>query len=302
MGAGLLALLVVRIGPADMLRAWRVAPKGPLALAAAVFAAMISLRAVKWYVFLRGAARPASYLACLRAYSLNAFFANLTPARTGEMLAPVWLAKHDVPVATGFAVLIVDRVIDMLVVLAFFSLAAWNLARLAPAESEVYRTAGAFAGSFVGVGLAVLIVALWRLDVTMALVGRLPGRWPARLHKGLAAFRDALIPFGNRNTLAANSLLTVAGWLLDMTASFILVRTFLPGLGFLESATASMFACLASILSFVPGGIGIGAAGYTVILALLGYDVTLVGSAAVLWTVIAHGVRATMAGVMSRVA
>ncbi len=296
-GGALLALLVLKIGPRQMLDAWRHASKLPVLAASLLFAATIALRAVKWRLFLSNTNYPVGYRACLQAYCLNTFFANLTPARSGEMLAPVWLARHGVPTSTGVAVLIVDRTLDLLAVLTLFFLAAWNLSRLTPDDSAAYRTAGVVVSLLVGVALVLFVLALLRLSVAIDLAGRLPGRLGARLTAALTAFRDALVPFGHRRTLFANLGLTFAGWLMDMLSSFILVRAFLPGLTFLESATAAMFACLAAIFSFIPGGIGIGAASYTAILALLGYDPYLAGSAAVLWTIVAHAVRAGLAGV-----
>jgi uncharacterized protein (TIRG00374 family) len=299
-GVALLVLLIFKIGPQRMLTAWAAAPKGPVMLAAALFTATMLLRVVKWQVLLRGTTTPTGYANCAQAYFLNAFLANLTPARSGEMLAPVWLARHRVPLATGAAVLIVDRTIDLLAVLALFFLAAWNLSRLAPSGAAEYRVAGVVVAALVGLALVAFIFALARLQFAARLAAKLPGRLGERLSSALTSLRTALIPFRNRNVLVAVGGITLAGWLLDMLATFTLVRAFLPQLTYLESATASMFACLAAILSFIPGGIGIGAAGYTGVLAVLGFDATLAGSAAVLWTIIAHAVRAALAAGFSR--
>lgn len=299
-GIALLGLLIAKIGPGKMLAAWRAAPPLPVVAGCLLYAVTVMLRAAKWRLFLRGTPHPVGYRACAQAYTTNAFFANLTPARTGEMLGPVWLSRHGVPLATGAAVVVVDRMIDLLIVLGLFFLAAWNLSRLAPDDSLAFRTAGVAVSVVVGVALVLFTLVLLRLDVAIGLLGRIRWRLAERVAGLLASFRRALTPFRNRRVLAGAGAITLLGWLLDMVSSYVIIRSFVPDLPFLHSATASMFACLAAIVSFIPGGIGIGAASYTAILVLLGYDASLVGSGAVLWTVLSHVVRGGLAGVNYR--
>jgi uncharacterized membrane protein YbhN (UPF0104 family) len=65
------------------------------------------------------------------------------------------------------------------------------------------------------------------------------------------------------------------------------------------SATASLFATAAALASFVPGGIGVGAVGFTAVIALLGYDATAAGAGAVLMTLLTQLVRAAAAGLLA---
>ena len=299
-GFSLLILLIAKIGPGKMLNAWRQADKLFLAAGACLFLAAIFVRGLKWRVFLGVTPHPLDYGPSLRGYVLNAFFANLTPARTGEVFAPVWLGRHGVPTATGYAVVVVDRMLDVLVVLTLFAGAVWLLGIKAPGDSTAYRTAGIIVGGLVLAGLAVLVFALVRLDLAIGFLQRFEGRVAAKVCQALESFREALKPLNNHGVLAANFGLTAASWLMDLTTSFLVVRSVLPGLNWFDSATASMFATAATLASAIPGGIGVGALGYTAVLALLGYDPTHAGAGAVLMTVMTHLLRAALAGLLSR--
>jgi uncharacterized protein (TIRG00374 family) len=282
-----------------MWQAWRTADKTWFLPAVGLFAGGLFLRAWKWRVFLNAANHRLPYLACLRAYVLNAFLGNLTPARAGEALAPIWLSRHGVPPAASLAVVVVDRVLDLLAVLSLFAFAVWHVGRTAVVDSTAIRAAGQWAGLLVGLLLVVVIIALLRLDVVLAVLARIPGRLAARLRQTLASFQQAVTMLQRRRVLATNFALTLACWLTDLTTGFLVVRGFVPTLRYLDSGAGAVFATVAAILSFIPGGLGIGAAGYAAVMALFGYDLVAAGSGAVLMTLLTHAVRATMAAVLS---
>jgi len=298
-GLALLVLLIAHIGPQTMLAAWRRADKSLLAAAVALFCFGLLARAVKWRLFLRVATHEVSYLDALRAYVLNAFFANVTPGRSGELFAPVWLARHGVPAATGYAVVIVDHMLDAVIVLALFAAAVLNLNRIAPADSGALRAAGLIALVMVAAALVLVLFALLRLDLAIGFLSRFTGRLASRVRGALVLFREALVPFRHRGVLAVNFCISLLAWLTDLTTSYLVVRSVLPGLRWTDSATGSMFAVAAALASFVPGGLGVGAVGFTAVMALLGYDAAAAGSGAVLMTLLTQIVRASAAGLLA---
>jgi len=298
-GLILLALLIAKIGPTRMLDAWRQSDKALLLAGFCLFTFALFIRGLKWRLFLAVTPYPVAFINAVRAYVLNAFFANLTPARTGEVFAPVWLGRHGVPTAAGYALVVVDRMLDVVAVLTLFVLAVWRLGSIAPLESTTYRTGGWILSMLVTCGLVVLIIALLRLDRAIAWLAKFQGRIGTKIRHALDAFREALIPYQHRGVVTTNLGLTFATWLMDLTTSFLVVRSVLPGLTWLDSAVASMFATAAALASMIPGGIGIGAMGYTAVLALLGYDPTLAGAGAVLMTVMTHLIRAVLSGLFS---
>jgi len=295
-GFTLLGLLIYRIGPADMLAAWRQAHKANIAIAATVFIFSLLMRGIKWRLFLAATPTPLSYLQATRAYVYNSFFANLTPGRSGEVFVPVWLGRHGVSTATSYAIVVIDRMLDVLVVLSLFALSVINLGRLAPAESAVYRTAGLTAGLLASAGLIVLLVALIRLDLAIAFLTRFHGRLATRLRGALTSFRDAVARFGRCGLLAANLGITLTTWLLDVTCNYLVVGSIIPELTWTASVTASLFAIAAALASFIPGGIGAGALGYTAVLAIIGYDPVLAGAGAVLNTLLVQVTRTSVVG------
>jgi len=299
LGFTLLGLLIYKIGPADMLAAWRQAHKANIAIAAAVFIFALVVRGIKWQLFLAVTPTPVSYIKATRAYVYNSFFANLTPGRSGEVFAPIWLSRHGVSTATSYAIVVIDRMLDMLVVLCLFALSVANLGRLAPTESAMYRTAGLTAGLLVLAGLTVLLFMLIRLDLAIAFLARFHGRLATRLRDALATFRDAVAQFGRRSLLAINLGITLITWLLDVTCNYLVVGSLMPELTWTDSVTASMFAIAAALASFIPGGIGAGALGYTAVLTLIGYDPVLAGAGAVLNTMMVQATRASVVGVFA---
>lgn len=310
-GCGLLLLLILKIGPRDMLDAWRAANKPLLIVGFGTFTLGLLLRGAKWKFFLSATPHPVAYRPCLRAYVINAFLANLTPARSGELLAPIWLARRGVPTAAGYAVVVIDHMLDAVAVLSLFFLAVWNFNRIAPETLETYhffgltadlRSLGAAFGICVGIGLVVVILALLRLDLAIGRLRRLPGRAAQKIAAALQSFREALGILGNRRVLAINFLLTYACWALDLCTSYLVVRSFIPTLAFTDSATASMFAGVIALASFIPGGIGVGAAGYTVVIAIIGYADSLDAAAAgaVMMTILTHSTRAALSGLLAR--
>ncbi len=296
LGFALLGLLIYKIGPANMLAAWRQAHKANIAIAAVVFMLALVVRGFKWQLFLAVTPTPVSYSKATRAYVFNSFFANLTPGRSGEVFAPIWLSRYGVSTATSYAVVVIDRMLDLLIVLSLFAFSVVNLGRLAPTESAMYRTAGLTAGLLVLAGLIALIFMLIRLDLAIAFLTRFHGRLVTRLRDALASFRDAVAQFGRRGLLAINLGITLATWLLDVTCNYLVVGSLIPELTWTDSVTASMFAIAAALASFIPGGIGAGALGYTAVLSLIGYDPVLAGAGAVLNTVMVQTTRSSVVG------
>lgn len=311
LGFGLLLLLILKIGPRDMLDAWRAANKPLLAAGFVTFALGLLLRGLKWKWFLGATPYPVAYRPCLRAYVLNAFLANLTPARSGELLAPLWLARRGVPTSAGYAVVVIDHTLDAVAVLSLFFLAVWNFNRIAPATLDTYhffgltadlRSLGVAFGILVGLILVIAIFALLRLDLAVDRLRRLPGQAAQKIAAALQSFRESLGVLGNRRVLILNLILTYGCWILDLCTSFIVVRSFIPSLSFTDSATASMFAGVIALASFIPGGIGVGAAGYTVVITIIGYHdfVDAAAAGAVIMTVLTHSTRAVMSGLLVR--
>lgn len=298
-GLLLLAALIVKIGPTRMLAAWARADHLRVLAAVLVFTCAVFIRGFKWRVFLGVTPHPLRYIDALRAYVLNAFLANLTPGRAGELFAPVWLGRHGVPTATGYAVVVVDRTLDVIIVLLLFAAAVWNLGQQAPLAAANYQTAGMLFTVLLLAALAVLLFSLWRLDLAVSFLARFRNRLAVRLRTALESFRQALTHFRHRRVLAANFGLTLLTWIMDITTGYLLVGAFIPHLTWIDSGTAAMFATAAALVSFIPGGIGVGAVGYTAVIALLGYDADLAGAGAILMTCVVHLIRASLAGLLA---
>jgi len=299
-GLILLVILIARIGPEKMWATWIRADKSLIVGAALLFCLSMMARGIRWSLLLSATPTPLKYGRAFKACALNAFFSNLTPARAGDVLAPLWLGPHGVSPAVGYGVVVVDRLFDIVAVLALFCAAVWNFWRIAPAGFAGYRAIFLFTGLILIAGVLAVVFVLLRLELIIGRLERRPGRILGRVAGALRTFSQALASFRRGRILIAAQGVALSCWLMDLTTFYLIGRSMVPDLSWSTSSTAGIFATVASIPTFIPGGLGVGAAAYTVVMTAIGYDTELIGSAAVLMTLLTHGVRAVLAGLLTR--
>jgi len=136
---------------------------------------------------------------------------NIYPARIGEVLRAVILKeKEDVPVSASLATIIVERVFDGVVMLAFVFLNLPELARLTSSSGfigDIRTLAIAGAGVFLGVLLSFVIAAMYPFRVEQ-LVRRIVERLIPQVYTPpdlKAAFRRRLL--GRKKPLSADPAL-----------------------------------------------------------------------------------------------
>jgi len=136
---------------------------------------------------------------------------NIYPARIGEVLRAVILKeKEDVPVSASLATIIVERVFDGVVMLAFVFLNLPELARLTSSSGfigDIRTLAIAGAGVFLGVLLSFVIAAMYPFRVEQ-LVRRIVERLIPQVYTPpdlKAAFRRRLL--GRKKSLSADPAL-----------------------------------------------------------------------------------------------
>lgn len=134
----------------------------PLAGLIIVIVAAYLLRAWRWGDFL-GPMGSVRYLDLFSA-TMVGFASGLVIPRAGELLRP-WLIsrRYPIPTSAGFATIILERLVDLIMVLIFFSLYLFALPRpAAQAEgqlTELLKLGGAVAGAG-ALGVLVFLLAL----------------------------------------------------------------------------------------------------------------------------------------------
>jgi glycosyltransferase 2 family protein len=228
----------------DSLRAYAyVTALGALGLAALNYL----LRFVKWELYLRrlGVRIP---LSDSFGIFLSGFSLTVTPGKVGEVLKSYLLREaHGVPMARTAPIVVAERLTDLI---ALASLGLIGVGALAGGERVAWAALGL-------VGVAVACVASEKLaHAVIDLVGAVPGvgRLAPKLREFYAATRVLLAPA----PLVVTTLLSVAAWLCECVAFWLVLRGF-------DGASASLKLCtfiyatmtVAGALSFLPGGLGV---------------------------------------------
>jgi len=156
---------------------------------AVIFLVQQALRALRQMVILRAGFPDHSYRRSLSVLCIGFFFVNTLPARLGEVVRPMLLAdRDDIPLGAGFAMVVVERAVDLIAMGIMVSVLAWlvpapdALTQLAPGVDLV-----AFGRTVVGVAVPSVVVGL----VTLLFLGERAADGVERLTEFLSQGRLA---------------------------------------------------------------------------------------------------------------
>lgn len=271
-------------------------------------------RAARWEVMLRplregilntaGLAVPSQKATSLPAdlwsiFSATAigFTAVVLFGRAGEPVRPYLIAKkHGVPFSSQIAAWLVERILDLLMVLLIFGIALTQVSHGAlqpgPRMRLVLQASGYTAGFAGAISLA-LLVALrqFRGRVQQRLTAALsflPERFASRIGEFLAAFQEGMQ--STRSAWFAFLLLfyTVVQWVVIAGAFWCVLRAFpeTRGLGLTEVVILLGFVCFGSVLQLPGVGGGMQIAAALVLTELFGLTLeAATGIAVALWLV-----------------
>ena len=259
------------------------------ALAAALGLALVNylLRFVRWQLYLRDRRVhvPAGDSALV---FVAGFSMAITPGKVGELLKCYLLRElQGVPVATSAAVVINERVNDLLALLAVATVGV----AIHGIAGEVVLAAG------IMIGLA-FVVLLWRdLAVFVIELVTRPARLRA-LRPRLHALHTDLIALSRPSVLLWSTALGMAAWTAEGLGFALVVRGF-PGADIALGLALVIYAAttIAGAISFLPGGLGVteGAMTFLLVERAIGVDrgtataATLVTRFATLWFAVALG-------------
>ena len=252
-------------------------------------------RALRWRVLIRPVAPHAS-LARITAATCIGFTAVVLFGCAGEAVRPYLIARHhNVPISTQVAAWLVERILDVLMVMLLFGVALTQVADtggLTPGVKMriVLETGGWLAGITAAACLAVLVgLRLFRGQVHTRIADSLaflPEPLVARIRDFLAAFDEGMQSTRQGASFVLLIGYTFATWFLIGAAFFCVFRAFpaLDALMFSDVVMTLGFVCFASVLQIPGVGGGIQIATILVLTEL--YHVSLEAStsvALVLW-------------------
>lgn len=217
----LLALFLWNVDFGEMMRSLKQANPWLIAMAALLALVSYWARVIRWMLILRPVAR-VRHSSALLATAVGYAAITLLPARMGDIIRPVLLAKRDhFPVSAGIASILTERVFDLWTVVLFFLVfLIWppsmvDLDAAAEANLHLLQISGFAVGIILTLGTLVLL-GLFRyqdrfVETLSKAVARIAPSWHDPFANFLNHFLDGLRVLQRPRDL-----------LVTMTASFVL--------------------------------------------------------------------------------
>ncbi len=269
----------------------------------AVYFIGVWVRAWRWHYLLRPLKR-ISTASMFPIVAIGYMGNNIYPARAGEVLRAVILKDREgVPVSASLATIIVERIFDGVVMLAFVFLNLPELARLTADSGfvgNIQDLALIGAGVFVAALLVFLLAAMFPLvteRVVNFLIDRLlPDRWREKVRAIALRFLTGLESLRSPQEALMIFFTTAIIWLLETGKYWFVMHAFSFEVSFFALMLMNGIVNLATTLPSAPGYVGtfdapgiavlvaygVGrevAAGYTLVLHVaLWFPITILGA------------------------
>jgi uncharacterized protein (TIRG00374 family) len=260
---GLLAFFLRGVDLAGVWMATRRADARLLAVAVCVTMMTYALRAFRWQ-YLLAPIGPTHFATAFRTTVIGFAASFLLPARPGEVLRPYLLARREgLPPTAAFATIILERLLDLVVVLLLFGLFVVLVkpASLAgdPAIYGRVKTGGLIAGAAAMAGMIVFFLlaghperlGAWALRIERVLPEKLAhavARFVATFAQGLAVMRQP-------RRLLVSLILSFPLWLSISAGIWVTSRAFHMTFGYVASFLV-MTLLVVGVAMPTPGGIG----------------------------------------------
>jgi hypothetical protein len=222
--------------------------------ALAALLASIVLRALRWRVLFPKTARP-STSDCFWAISIGYLFNNVLPARAGEVIRAVVLARRTgLPRTQCFTTIVVERVFD-LVTLALMLLFSLTVIPHTSLTFELWIASAAI------LGLAGLVVfALWVQPLRVLLVaalGRIPASRRQRVVDIASSVRLGLLAMRDPSMTVPAFAWSVAVWSVHALSYWFVLRAIVPLTPWHAAVVALVATNLAQVIPSSAGAIGV---------------------------------------------
>jgi len=267
------------------------------AIGAFFYIIVISLRSLKWLLLTKEIKPNVKYKEIAPIYLVNSLMGNITPFKSGE-LTSVFLFKKYLKMSKmqGLAILIFDR---------FFEIIIFSLILIASFLYIITHEIkdGAILVSFQKIFLiaTLLIVVLMIIIFFKKPVIKMFNFFEfiknnstgkkifVFLENKIDAFYSSFSLFKNKKILFLMFLLTSLAWLSEII-SFYLVFTSVYNAPFLQITSAQIISLGASLIAFIPAGVGISELSTVFIMGLFGHPSSLVFGGTILSRIILTGI------------
>lgn len=207
-------------------------PRGLLAGLACV-ATMYVLRAIRWQYLLRPIG-PTRYRTAFRTTVIGFAALGLLPARAGDVLRPYLLARREgLNVPATFATVLMERVLDLVAVLALLAVFVWGYSSPATLPPHL-RGPVELTAIIGGICALALLAFMWGLASHPERVGRvvcgasrmLPASLAARIGEGATMFSTGFAAAREPRSLLLALLWSFPLWLTIALEAYAVTRAF----------------------------------------------------------------------------
>jgi uncharacterized protein (TIRG00374 family) len=214
----------------------------------------IFMRALRWRVLLNG---QISLRHSFHINNIGFFMTGVIPLRVGD-LARAWIVTQLDPPVPGFMALstiVIERLLDVLAILAMFGL----MLVLIDLPAEV-TSMGIFMSAAAAVAAGTLIVLAarpyWAFRMLDWFQGWIPLLRKPQWRAALENFIRGIQVMGNPRTAATAVLWTVVGWLLDILTAYVILFMMFDSPTLTAAVSMIILAGLSVALPTLPGNLG----------------------------------------------
>jgi len=231
-----IALFAWFVSRADIADVWVEIQRADVAGLVAGFVCVVAtywIRAVRWQHLLRPIG-PTRFSTAFRATLVGFAALGVLPARIGDVLRPYLLARREgLSVTATFATIVLERVLDLIAVLALLALFVWGLSDDATLPAAI-RGPIEVSSMVAGLGAAGLLAVTWifashpeRIGGFVETVTRvLPRRLGERLGAAMRTFSGGFAATRNPRALAAATLWSFPLWIAVAAETWFVTRAF----------------------------------------------------------------------------
>lgn len=281
-GFSFLFFLIKKIGLQEIIKAASGAKINFLIYGFIIYLTLILTRAFKWFLMIRRDGTKIGFIKFLPFYFVNCLLGNITPFKTGEAGTPLLMQKYlGIPVGRGLSVVILDRFFELVIFALIFLTSIVYIMNAGIATgivSSVLKWALAFFTLLIFFLLVVIISKKTSLRILNFFSFLKKYSFPKKLlefaEKELHVFYDGLSLFREKKVYKFIIPITIICWFFELFSYYLIISSVLPA-SFLDIATAQIVAIVATIITFIPMGIGIGELGTVYVLKAFGYSAVL---------------------------
>lgn len=297
-GVILFACLIVRVGPEAIVSRLSSANVNNILGAILCYFFILAFGCLRWICLISYKNKNVNILKVSQVFFLNCFVSNMTPGRSGDIIAPAMLVSQcglSLPFAS--AVIIMDRFSDFFV-LMFVGVVSVIWLTSGAIKNDISDIFGDVLGAL-HVSFYILVFVffvIYLLINNSVLKKKYEASFFKKITKNISTnFNDNV---SKRNIVVA-AMFSLVIWTLHFLKEFLMVSAFIE-ISFGYNVVCQSISTLISLFSLIPGGIGVNAVSYAFIAEQLNLDWQGAASSAVVGSILFMSIRMILGVVFNR--